>query len=360
MSKKREILYRSILLATSLLFVIGACELFLRLALFSDSFKIPQLRHAWRYADASLDDDYWKLSYMFKDKRGATAAGYRDPRLGWGRKSSADNPLGIIYNKPYRIEDFNQPILFYGDSFVAGVTSDSDRIPQLLDQLMPDRSVLNFGVSGYGVGQIYLRYSDTIEKFNQPLALVGILMDDLNRSILSFRSGPKPYFDHDENGLILRNSPNNLGVDEYLEKNPPEISSYFLRFVSFQLQCCIPESTFKWLLGYDIKHDKKIAINRLILESIKSKAKTSASAMYTVLFYSGEEIIEAESWNERYIKDTLVNLGIQYFDTKAYLNNYMKKTGKTIGDLYYDDNGHPNAAGNRIIAEGLLDWLQSR
>ena len=75
-------------------------------------------------------------------------------------------------------------------------------------------------------------------------------------------------------------------------------------------------------------------------------------------FYRYPEEIEKEEWRERYLKQTLDELAISYFDTKAYLLDYIARTDLALRDLYYDDNGHPNEKGNRVIAKGLYKWLK--
>lgn len=329
------------------------------MALFSESFGVPRLRQAWHYADGNFDDDFWKLAFLFRAGQSAQRVGHIDPELGWAPESSPDNPLGLISDTPYRLENIQRPILFYGDSFVAGATPVHDRIPQVLDRMLPDRSVLNYGVGGYGIDQIYLRFSRTAGEFEKPLVLIGILTRDLDRSILAIRTGQKPYFDIEADTLVIRNTPILSTTSEYIDKNPPHIDSYFLRFVLFRLRPLLPKTWFDRLLGYDQKHLKKLQVNRRLLAAFKDESEASGLQLYTVIFFSRHEL-EEQGEREQFLKSTLKELEIPHFDTKDLLLDYMARTGSSQQDLYYEENGHPNEKGNKVIAEGIFDWLSSK
>jgi lysophospholipase L1-like esterase len=340
----------------SIVIVAGICEALLRVALFSDNFSVPELRQSWRYADSVYDDDYWKLAFLFNYAARAQRVGHVDSELGWAIEKSPDNPLGLVSDTPYRIEDIERPILFYGDSFVAGASPIPDRIPQVMDRLLPEVSVLNYGVGGYGVDQIYLRYAETVGGFRDPVVLVGILTSDLDRSILGMRTGQKPYFDILNGQLVRQNLPILPTTREYIDRYPPEIKSYFFRFVMFRLRSWLPEEWFDRLYGYSEKHQRKLAVNSKILQVLKQDASKRELSLGVVIFYSQEELSEA-SWRVKFLQETLQALEIPYFDTRLSISGYVEDNRMTLDDLYYPDNGHPNELGNKVIAEGLTKWL---
>jgi len=356
--RRRELAFGAILALMGAIFAVGVAEAFFRIALFSESFEIPQLKQAWRYADSSFDDDYWKLAFLFRTDKNAQRVGHIHRKLGWVPESSPDNPLGLISDKPYRLGDIQRPILFYGDSFVAGATPIPDRIPQVMDRLLPERSVLNYGVGGYGLDQIYLRFLRTAGEFENPVVLIGILTLGLDRSILAIRTGQKPYLDIEDDTLIVRNTPILPTTKAYIDRNPPHISSYFLRFVLFRMRPLIPKKGFDRLMGYDQKHSKRLQVNRRLLAAFKEEAEGSRLRLYTVIFFSRQELQE-KGEREQFLEGTLRELEIPFFHTKDLLLDYMAKTGRSQQDLYYDENGHPNERGNRVIAEGIIEWLDS-
>lgn len=360
MSNKKEIILGLVLTCFSVVFVICSGELVVRLMLHTDLFAIDTMQQAWRFADAEYDDDYWKLDYIFSKKEKAINGLAKHPKLGWAPKVTIENPLGIITTRSYAESDMTNAILMYGDSFIAGVTPDIvNRIPQQLDSLIRDRPVLNLGVSGYGIDQIYLRFLDTVENFQNPIVVVGVLTDDINRSALSFRGSQKPYFDKDGEELILRNIPVLQSTEEYLDRNPVAINSYFLRLFVLKARSLFARDFFDRILGYDQIERKKRDINKLILRAFKKKADDLGIPLFFVIFYSGDEF-DKPNWREVFIKDTFDELDIDYFDTKDILKKRMMDFKTQLNDYYYDDNGHTNERGNRVIAQQLYLWLKKR
>ena len=346
MSKSREILLSILLIVSSLAFTFGAAELFLRTILFTDLIPDSSLRVPWRYADAGLDDDFWKLAYLFGTDGDAEAVGYVDPELGWGpdRSSSANT---------FKSANGDRPILFYGDSFVGG----ANNIPQKLDNYLSDRTVLNYGVGGYGVDQIYLNLTKTAHQYDMPLLLIGILTYDLDRSVLAIRTHQKPYYDLVGGELVLRNTPILPTTSQYIEQNPLQINSYFLRFVLFRAREFFSDGQFNELMGYTEKEEKKRTINFALIEAMQRNARSMGVRPRIVLFYKGEEI-NTPTWREAFLKETLATLGIEYFDTRQYLLDYMSETGTALESLYRENFGHLNQEGRLVVARGLADWIE--
>jgi hypothetical protein len=358
-SRERGSLLNWVMFLASLILALGLAEIGLRLALFSDLFAVPQLRQAWRFADSGYEDDHWKLAFMFRAGNRAQRVGHIDPELGWAPEVTPDNPLGLITDRSYRVEDLVNPMPFYGDSFVAGASPIPTRIPQVLDLLEPERSVLNYGVGGYGVDQIFLRFRKTVGDYEGSTALVGILTLDLDRSILGIRTGQKPYFELEGDRLALSNLPILKTTNEYIEQNPVTIDSYLGRFLLFRMRPLVPPELFDSWMGYDELHERKLRVNARLLRAFKEESAEKDVDLRVVLFYSRGEVAES-GWREEFLHSELKELGIPYFDSKQQLRRHMTETGLTIRELYYDDNGHPNELGNRVIAEGIHGWLRTQ
>lgn len=363
MERREKKLAAIVLVGTSVV-VLAICEMLLRSALFSDWLVVSTLRQPWRYADATLDENYWKLRVIFNDSAPAlrvetAPAGRIDADLGWAPPQTGDNPLGLTSDTPYRVEDIDEPVLFYGDSFVAGagLARMSHRIPQLLDRRLATRPVLNYGVGGYGLDQVFIRFRSTVDTFDDPLVLVGILTDDVDRSIFGIRIGPKPYFEIADGELVVRNTPVELSPDAYVASNPPSISSYLARFVMFRLRSVLPKRWFDGLLGYDDIHRNNLEVNRRILEEMRSIAEDRGITIACVLFYSREEIHAPADWRETFLMEALDRAGIPYFDSKQHLQQALSFEGLTPDDVYYDVNNHLNERGNTLVADGIAAWL---
>ena len=119
-----------------------------------------------------------------------------------------------------------RPVLIYGDSFAEGF--DSQFIED--DKAFPDScGIINYGVSGYGIDQIYLLCRNSVGQYKNPIVVICILDEDLDRSFLSVRDGPKPYFEMDNGGsLKLCGVPVSSDPEDFFLTHPPEIMSYLL------------------------------------------------------------------------------------------------------------------------------------
>jgi hypothetical protein len=338
---------------------LAAAEGLLRLALFSEAFAVPALHHPWRYADSFLDENYWKLAARFHTVEGALRAGRLHPTLGWSPDVSPDNPLGIYAERVPAPSTLSRPVLVYGDSFIAGATPMKSKIPQLLEARAGGRSFLNLGVSGFGVDQIFLRFTETVDQFARPTIVFGILTDDLNRSLMRFRMAPKPYFERRGEELALQSYPVKLTPEEYLERHPPDIKLYLWRLTLFSLRDHLPRALFERLLGYDDAAREIRELNRLILKKLRDEARRRDLGVYVVIFYGVHEL-ESSTWQEHYLKATLQELQIPYFDSRIPLDAAVADNAFTRGDLYYAHNNHPNEVGNRIIADALYEWLKAQ
>ncbi len=149
-----------------------------------------------RYADPLWDDQYWILR-----ARGGLAPALRrhteheqDPLLGWVPDRRNLNPMGGWQSPPFP-EGASATVAVFGDSFVFGTVPDGERLPDHLQGLLPGTRVLNYGVAGYGVDQIALRVAEraTVLQRARAEVVVGLLTTDLDRALLSVRSGPKPH-----------------------------------------------------------------------------------------------------------------------------------------------------------------------
>jgi hypothetical protein len=314
-------------------------------------FRNPQL-----YTDPLSDDDYWKLRYTWNPGYLAAGQGKRlvvDPLLGWNHPKTPDNILGIVSDAPYS-PDFSKPaVLFYGDSFVNGATlvSIPERIPQQLGRLFQDYKVYNYGVSAFGVDQIFLRFRATHSAFQHPVILFGILTEDMDRSILNVHSAPKPRFDLINGELKLQNTPIPEDSAAWYTQHPATIQSYFLALL---------KQTYKTITGREDRRLEKERINEKIIEAALEEARANDLPIMFVIFYGGREL-EQQGWREIFLKDLLKRLDVPYVDTKAVLNNKAREHSMDVREfyLYKYNNDHPNALGNCVIAAEIAGYLEN-
>lgn len=167
-----------------------------------------------------------------------------DPLLGWSirrdgsygpyransrslradREYALDPPPGII-----RIASF-------GDSFTHCDDVRNDETWQAaMERADPRLEVLNFGVSGYGLDQAYLRYREEGIPFRPEIVLIGYMSENINRNVNTYRpfyfpgTGlplAKPRFRLVEGRPVLVPCPmRSLGDYEELLRRPQEVTA---------------------------------------------------------------------------------------------------------------------------------------
>lgn len=91
-------------------------------------------------------------------------------------------------------------ILLFGDSYTAGDgVSNKQRYGDLLESLLPDLEVYNFGLSGTGTDQQYLIFRELAAGIEHDLILIGVLVENIRRVAARYR----PYFTAQGEGLVL-------------------------------------------------------------------------------------------------------------------------------------------------------------
>ena len=99
-------------------------------------------------------------------------------------------------------------VLAIGDSFTFGIdTNDTATWPYLLQQRDSRLNVINLGVGGYGIDQMYVTLRETIHEYRPRLVIVAFVGDDVRRAFLSFRDYKKPRFVLRQGLLQLMNTP---------------------------------------------------------------------------------------------------------------------------------------------------------
>src|SRR5438552_1321556 len=146
-----------------------------------------------------------------------------DASLGWTPKANAIGtaemwgttvgitilPDGTRSNGSQRaIANVHPVIVAVGDSFTFGdEVSDSETWPAWLERKLGS-PVINGGVFGYGIDQIYLRARALVDKYHPDILIVSLIDDDIVRAEFSERHhAEKPYFDVVDGQLSLRNTP---------------------------------------------------------------------------------------------------------------------------------------------------------
>lgn len=144
------------------------------------------------------------------------------PRYGWsnlpGYRSDESVPFTVTINDqglrarknyPRHPSPGVQRIALFGDSCAFGEEVDDDQtVPFHLQQLLEGSEVLNFGVRGFGLGQMALRLEEEGFGFHPDhVVIVLLLPSDVTRDLTDFFTHSKPSFRMTDSGLQTDNCP---------------------------------------------------------------------------------------------------------------------------------------------------------
>lgn len=327
---------------------LGLAEIFMRIMLATPGHPNAKLKNPRLYANEYHDDLYWKLKIPWGFGEWPNPRRIH-PELGWSQDYiSTENPLGL---EGTVLDAFQHPktnaVLFYGDSFVQGFAMPEHRLPVLMAQALPDRQILDLGVSGYGVDQIYLLMKATAGHFPHSVALFGIMMYDLDRCELTMRHGQKPFFEIEEDALVLRGVPMFPDCADFLRDQPARPYSYVLRLLwTGFLQVARKDAEY----ASARRHIERMADK--ILEAVQAEATTHGTDVRVVLFYP-RWMLDYTSWRESFLKEALGRRNMTFLDTKPAL------LGETdLASLYEPNGTHHNNAGNDVIARALVEFVK--
>ena len=312
------------------------------------------------------DDEIHRLMLRIKFSGGANTLPTFDPMLGWtARPRTPENPLGIIRDEPYSLEDVRtwRTILFFGDSFTAGRTP-ANTIPSQLERRLSGWTVLNFGVPGYGLDQIYLSLRSVIDDFDRPHVIVGIFYNDLDRLVFQVQASVKPWFEIHDGALIERGVPIASDAATWPVTHPPRTWLYSLRAVrgAFDHVFATPWAVERWFWLHPSetagRRDEKKALATALVEAIKGECQQRGLRLSVVLFPYREHMIQV-GWYEPFMHDLLDRQHIEYLDLAPPLRQRMKRLG-IDWTAVYPVFAHPNAAENAFIAEEIATFLRNR
>ncbi len=337
----------------SVLLTLIAAELIFRSLIFSSLPFMAPWKHPDLYA-SNLTSDYFKLQHLFGIERCAEAS---DHTIGWVNRRLFEGP-------DYRHAEAESlgsrtPVLLYGDSFAQCLTSREECFQAILNT-DPDfgasHYLLNYGVEGYGVDQIYLLYERTINLFNSPVVVVSILDRDLERAVSASTWGIKPYFTVCGGLLQLHTEHLGTGLEEFFKSNPPEVRSYLFRLVKYNR--LIPEPVASWLRGTEQERARIKEVNREIILKFASDLRKRGIKHVFLVFEHAKTIVSPPDWRLVFLVDMFRENGIPFMLTRDAV---IQKEGSQDFDwqryCLNKRSTHPNYLYNRLVASMIRDWV---
>lgn len=318
------------------------------------------LRHPSVLGLGLHEDDYWKLQCLLNPRARMEMNG-PDALLGWtgsiepGTYAHPDEPaLGG-----------RRPILLFGDSNAECVIGAEHCFQGLLERsdLGRTHALLNYGVGGHGLDQIYLMLRSALARHahRDPIVVVSLMVDDdLERSLLSFRGWPKPRL-RVVNGVLVGPEPVLADTRRFLEHNPPSIHSYLARLVLATLRGPARRAERTPAQLAELR-----TLNRALLEAIQAELESRSLEHLYFLFYFEEALRRRPPavWSEEIVLEFLRASGVPYVSLAEVYAALCDPPWECLTQFAPKDDpslaGHLNDGGNRLAFEALRQGLAGR
>lgn len=325
-----------------------------------------------------------------------------DSTLGWlYRKNYSDtknqiNSQGLRSNREYSlVADLNTiRVAAFGDSFVyCNEVVNKDSWPALIEDLLPNIEVLNYGIGGYGTDQAYLRYLAEGNNLSPDIVIIGFTPIMLKRNVNVYRrfisdrelALTKPRFVfNNESDLVLVPNPIKQKSDykKYL-RNPQKIidfgkNDYWYEPGIYENQLYDISPSVRLFTNFWIRIQKKylnhdrlfdgevfnrsskaFEISNTLIEKFVEEVRNSGAIPIVVIFPDSSCIMMERKGQKVFgpLVDKLKSNHIDYVDlTNAFVDSGIK------GDfgLWYAKHGHFSPSGNKIIAYFLGKQILAR
>jgi hypothetical protein len=330
-------------------------EATLRVLIFTPvkAFKIFQNPNL--YSDYRADDDWWKLYLRFggKDKPPDPP----DPLLGW--VFNYFDRQTFVHRQADRVGD-RRPVLLFGDSFAhcMGEVTPFEVFLNSDAEFSKRYYLLNYGMPGYGLDQIYLLMQKVVPVYKDPIVIFSFMLEDLDRCVMSFRGGEKPRFEVVGDDLKLTNSPIDARPYEWLARNPITIKSYLYEFLRRA-----PYKAWGRMIGKPWQEENKVeekkrvgaALLRAILDDLGRSRVT-----FTVLLFHP---LRGTSWRDEFVQSFFQNRGVPYIGTETIIRKHSGQQDVFSPEMrlkyMQTDLDHPNTLQNQIVAEYMKQFVMS-
>ncbi len=235
-------------------------------------------------------------------------------------------------------------------------------------ELGPEFQVLNFGVSGYGLDQMFLRYEKDIRRWKPRIVIFGFTSHDTERTmfVYPFISFPEWDMPFSKSRFILRdgelaniNAPApapeaifsrasivNLSALEYhrgYTQSDWERRFYHLSYLARLFVSWVP----RWTIEHsDVSEKALVTVNASILKAF-TRSTMEAGAIPLIIYFPNKEELEKGNSPVTNGKRALQEAGIAYTDLTSCL------LPLNAADLYVPAHRHYSSQGNAVVANCL-------
>jgi hypothetical protein len=276
-----------------------------------------------------------------------------DPNLGWtnttGSIMDRGNPMTVNRERLRGTRDYGHEkppntlrIAVFGDSFAFGMdVGDDDTFAAQLERLLPHTEVLNFGVLGYGMDQVLLRFRSEGVQFHPDIVVLNYVEMLAGRAKEGFTTWYKPQFILENGQLVERGVP---------VPSPEEVHRRFWMH---------PRLVDLVLLPFAHTHGSSTPVPTLLLRQFVKEARAAGSRL---IFVSGPASHQYGSTRvEQPFKEVCSSEAVECIDLMGVFAEAYA-AGKPVAWTPPDNPtvlGHWSTLGNQIVAEHLAEYLKS-
>jgi lysophospholipase L1-like esterase len=294
-----------------------------------------------------------------------------DPMLGWvpGNNVSAKKwgslvsteDDGIRSNGQARPAADDERILAIGDSFTFGdYAKDNETWPAYLEKILNEK-VYNGGVSSYGIDQMYLRTQQLAPKYKPTILIFDFIMEDVERCSQYVRQGvAKPYFDIENDALVLKNEP-----VQFLKNTRPD---WFRRTFGYSYLChkimnkFFPAYWYMGTAGSDFRtvDNSPVLVTLRLLEKIGQIGNDKN--IHTMILVEGGYSLDDSPIHS--LDPILANVKLRFPNTEIvdllpFLAEFKKEKPLEFKTYYASDSAHMSSKGNALVAYILANKIKS-
>ncbi len=325
-----------------------------------------------------------------------------DPDVGWSIKRNSfegsrfvrSNSQGLRSNVEY---SFKKPsgklrILSFGDSFVHGDGVRNDSTWQSFLENYSNIEALNFGVSGWGLDQAYLRYLRDGVKYESDIVLICFMSENINRHEMVYwpyyvhylnraevkQILPKPRFRIKDGDLVLVNPVlKNLDDVRNFRNNPREYlvqmgkndhyyqMSYTKQFFDFLPSVRLRKILFSDILkigddiikkdGFYNENSESYKITTKVIDSFVAEVRSNGSLPIVIVFPEAKDIEAMRVGKPKKYEPLLSFLE----DRKYPYIDVMESITTNMSNFSLNQiiRGHYSPITNKLVADEVLQYI---
>ena len=342
--RKRQLLSNILLVSGSIFFTLIVAELVVRD--YKSGFKNLVLVEG-----GNLIEHRFKGLYAYHPTLGWVPSANTSSEQ-WGSTVVATLDDGIRSNGNAREFKKGLLIMAVGDSFTFGdQIADYQTWPAFLERMIGYR-VLNAGVSSYGLDQTILRAEELVPRYKPDILIVSFIFDDLDRCRHSIRHGAgKPYFDTENNQLVLKNVPVPFKPEAKLD--PLRKVFGYSHLANKVMDRLFPEYWWKdTMKGEQYVEIKTSEVVPLLFKRLENFAK---SGTRVIILVQGDLNVSRSRYTvlQYFLKYVRMNLAdVEILNMFPYLLK-LKNHDPEIFFSFFLPGGHTSPQGNALTATML-------